>query len=191
MNASHVAAIVLGVVLGAAATWASGVQAQPEATSSALLVTLAQDLEVVQRQADLHAARGDIGAAVEALERLCAGPWPSGDEPLVWELRHDAFGRLLRLRLDHPTVDPRSDADLLALAERGLGEPRPANPFTARLLALRGEIYERLGRDDDALRSYEEALAMHRVLLDRELGPANAPPHRSGPDPVRGTPARP
>ena len=44
------------------------------------------------------------------------------------------------------------------------------NPFTSRIVALRGEVLEKMQRDDDALTAYEEALDMNRTLLDRELG---------------------
>ena len=43
------------------------------------------------------------------------------------------------------------------------------NPFTARLLAQRGETLERLGRDDDALLVYEQALDMNRDLLEEVM----------------------
>ena len=43
------------------------------------------------------------------------------------------------------------------------------NPFTARLVAIKGEIYEQLNRDDDALTAYEEALDLNRSLLDELL----------------------
>ena len=78
----------------------------------------------------------------------------------------------LRLRLDHPQVDPKTDAELLEIADEGLGSEwgkLDPNPFTARLLAQRGEVLERLGRDDDALLVYEQALDMNRDLLEEVM----------------------
>jgi hypothetical protein len=37
------------------------------------------------------------------------------------------------------------------------------------LLALRGEIFQRLGRDGDALLVYQQALDMNRDLLDEVM----------------------
>ena len=97
---------------------------------------------------------------------------------LALQLRHDVYGRLLRLRLDNPEVAPVEPPALLELADEGLGaEYRDVdtNPFTARLTALRGEVLERLDRDDDALTAYEQALEMNRVLLERELSSEDPP----------------
>jgi hypothetical protein len=119
--------------------------------------------------------RGDVGGAISVLEDLRTHPWPSreeaGDAAMV--LRHDAYGRLVRLRLDHPDVDPVGAEALAAIVEEGIGtspDDLDPNPFTARVLALRGEVLELLERDDEALAAYEEALEMNRILLERELG---------------------
>ena len=69
-------------------------------------------------------------------------------------------------------MDPLAPDALLAIADEGLGDGRHAiapDVFTARLLAQRGRILERLGRDDEALDTYEEALDMNAVLVDRAL----------------------
>jgi len=164
-----------GAVLGAALTLAGWAHAdRQEAPSPVALVALAQEVEVSHRQVDVWLARGDVGSAIAALEELCAGPWPSPDAAgLVVELRHDAYGRLLRLRLDHPEVDPRTPEALLRTAQEGLEAPAASpNPFTARMHALQGEIYELLQRDDAALEAYERALEINRELLNREIGPA-------------------
>ena len=93
-----------------------------------------------------------------------------GEAALV--LRHDAYGRLVRLRLDNPTIAPISQSALFAVVEEGLGASHldlDANPFTARLVAQQGEVLELLERDDEALSAYERALEINRVLLEREL----------------------
>lgn len=167
----------VGAILGAALTLAGWVHADRQDTPSpATLVALAQEVEVSHRQVDLWLARGDVASAVAALEHLCAGPWPSPDAAgLVVELRHDAYGRLLRLRLDHPEVDPQAPETLLQTVQKGLEVVAASpNPFTARLHALQGEIYELLQRDDAALEAYERALVINRALLDREIGPATS-----------------
>lgn len=138
------------------------------------LVALAQMVDATDKQVDLRLGRGDVAGAIAALEQLRTQPWPDrnrgGDAAI--QLRHDAYGRLVRLRLDHPRVDPKTPAQLLEIAEEGLGrewELLDPNPFTAHLLALRGEVLEQLGRDDDALLVYEQALDMNRDLLDEVL----------------------
>lgn len=139
-----------------------------------VLVTLGQLLETEHRRIDLMLENGDVAGAIRALEDLRGEKWPSrelgGDASLL--LRHDVYGRLLRLRLDNPKVDPKPPAELLKIAEEGMGseyDKLDANPFTARLVAIKGEIYESMDRDDDALTSYEEALDMNRALLDALL----------------------
>lgn len=170
--------LALGFVLGAGTMLVGLAQAgrlspaRPEA-----LVALAQLVEVEHHRIDLLVERGDIAGAIAALEALLAQPWPSREDAgdLGAELRHDVAGRLVRLRLDHPDVDARSDDELLATIDTALGtdwREVDANPFTARLVALRGEVLEQAGRDGDALGAYESALELNRVLLDRELGGA-------------------
>ncbi|NVB38905.1 tetratricopeptide repeat-containing protein [Pseudenhygromyxa sp. WMMC2535] len=168
--------LLTGLVLGGALTFGGLALAgklkppgEPEA-----LVALAQTVEASDRKVDVMLERGDVSGGIAALESLREIPWPSrerGGDAAV-QLRHDAYGRLLRLRLDHPQVDAKTGKQLLELADEGLGrewEQLDPNPFTARLLALRGEVLEGLGRDDDALLLYEQALDMNRDLLDEVI----------------------
>jgi hypothetical protein len=167
--------LALGMLIGALAMLVGLAQAgrltpkKPE-----VVVALGQLLDVEHRRVDLLLERGDVAGAIEALEALRRQPWPdheTGGDVGV-QLRHDVYGRLLRLRLDNPEVSPVEPAALLELADEGLGADArdvDTNPFTARLTALRGEVLERLDRDGDALGAYEAALEMNRVLLEREL----------------------
>jgi len=139
------------------------------------VVALAQQMQVLHRKVDLQLRAKDVAGAIEALEDARTLPWPDRERggDLGMELRHDVYGRLVRLRLDHPDVAPIEPDALLALVDEGLG-PEPdavdPNPFTARLMALRGESLEGQGRDDEALTAYERALDINRTLLERELG---------------------
>jgi hypothetical protein len=165
-----------GMLLGAALMLVGLAQAgrlMPERPEA--LVALGQLLETEHRRVDLLLERGDVAGAIAALEDLRVHRWPTVDEggEAAIQMKHDVYGRLLRLRLDHPDVDPKQPEVLLEIATEGLGEGYDAldvNPFTARLVALQGEVFERLDRDDDALGVYERALDMNRTLLDRELG---------------------
>ena len=167
--------VALGMLLGALAMLVGLAQAGRLAPKKPeVVVALGQLLDAEHRRVDLMLERGDVAGAIAALEALRKQPWPdhaTGGDVGV-QLRHDVYGRLLRLRLDNPDVSQVEPAALLELADEGLG-PAPrdvdTNPFTARLTALRGEVLERLDRDDDALGAYESALEMNRVLLEREL----------------------
>lgn len=167
--------VALGMVLGALAMLVGLAQAgRLSPREPQTVVALGQLLDAEHRRIDLMLERGDVAGAIAALEALRGEPWPDHEAggDVGMQLRHDVYGRLLRLRLDHPEVSPVEPAALLQLADEGLGEGYrdvDTNPFTARLTALRGEVLERLDRDDDALTAYEEALEMNRVLLEREL----------------------
>lgn len=164
--------LLTGMILGAAVAvggLALAGKLKPPGDHEAL-VALAQAVDASDKQVDLRLGRGDVSGAIKVLEQLRNEPWPNrergGDAAI--QLRHDAYGRLLRLRLDHPQVDPKTPEQLLELAEEGLGrewELLDPNPFTAHLLALRGEVLEQLGRDDEALLAYERALDMNSDLL--------------------------
>ncbi|MBC8067994.1 MAG: hypothetical protein IAG13_06635 [Deltaproteobacteria bacterium] len=170
--------LVLGVVLGAGTMLVGLAQAgriapaQPDA-----LVALAQIVEVENRRIDVLIERDDAAGAIAALEAMRRQRWLDRSEggDVAVELRHDVYGRLVRMRLDYPDVDPIPDEALLGVADEGLGtdwREVDDNPFTARLVALRGEVLEQLGRDDDALGAYEDALDINRTLLERTLGEA-------------------
>ena len=166
--------LAVGMVLGAAGMFVGLAQADRIAPARPdVLVALGQRLEVEHRAVDLKVGKGDFAGAIESLEALRAGPWPSSEDStsVAVALRHDAYGRLVRLRLDHPEVSPVGEEKLLEMVAEGLGDQdSEASPFTARLWALRGELYESQGRDDDALDAYEKALEINALLLERELG---------------------
>ncbi len=174
---SRLGTLLVGGVLGATLAVVGLAQAgKLAADEPKVLVALGQKLEVEHRTVDLFVEEGNVASAVKTLESLRAGPWPDageGGEAAV-QLRHDAYGRLLRLRLDHPEVDPKTPEQLIEIADEAMGDdPEPdANPFTARIWALRGEILEEQGRDDEALDAYERAIGINQILLERELSEA-------------------
>ncbi|MCX4241439.1 tetratricopeptide repeat protein [Paraliomyxa miuraensis] len=172
--------LALGMVLGALAMLVGLAEAgRLKPREPQTVVALGQLLDAEHRRVDLMLERGDMAGAIEALEALREQPWPDHEAggDVGMQLRHDVYGRLLRLRLDHPEVLPVEPQALLRIAEEGLGESYrelDINPFTARLAALRGEVLEQLDRDDDALAAYVEALDMNSALLDRELAEEGA-----------------
>lgn len=146
-----------------------------------VLVSLAQTLEVEHRRVDVLLSQEKFAEAIAALEALRKLEWPdratAGDDGVI--LRHDVYGRLVRLRIDHPEVEEATPAALQAIVHEGLGEDYKelrTNPFTARLVAVRGELYEEQGDDGAALGAYEEALTMNRALLDQALAAPLAEP---------------
>lgn len=170
--------LLAGVLLGGLLMLVGLAQAGRLAPSRPeVLVALAQTLEVEHQHIDLLLKQKDIGGAIAALEALRKLEWPTRETAgeTAEQLRHDVYGRLLRLRLDHPKQDPRTPEQLADLAKEGLGDDYKSlaiNAFTARMVALRGEISELRGDDDAALAAYEEALTMNRGLLQQALAGA-------------------
>ncbi len=170
--------LLAGLLLGALLMFMGLAQAGRLAPARPeVLVALAQTLEVEHQRIDLMLAQKDVTGAIAALEALRALEWPTRAQAgeAAEQLRHDVFGRLVRLRLDHPTVDPRTPAQLGELLAEGLGDDYKTletNAFTARMVALRGEVAELQGNDDAALLAYEEALTMNRGLLQQALAGA-------------------
>ena len=170
--------LLAGLLLGALLMFMGLAQAGRLAPARPdVLVALAQTLEVEHQRIDLLLAQKDVAGAITALEGLRKLEWPAraqaGDAGE--QLRHDVYGRLLRLRLDHPKIDPRTSDQLQQIIDEGLGDDYKAletNAFTARVVALRGEIAELRGDDDAALTAYEEALTMNRGLLQQALAGA-------------------
>ena len=170
--------VLAGLLLGALLMLVGLAQAGRLAPSRPeVLVALAQTLEVEHQRVDLLLAQKDVAGAIAALEALRRLQWP--DRAAAGEageqLRHDVYGRLLRLRIDHPKVDPRTPEQLTQIAQEGLGDDYKSleiNAFTARLVALRGELAELRGDDEAALTAYDEALTMNRGLLQQALAGA-------------------
>ena len=139
-----------------------------------VLVSLAQTLDAQHKQVDVLLKQGDVAGAIAVLEDARTLTWPSreqaGDTAVV--LRHDTYGRLLRLRLDHPSISPQDPSAMLTTLTEGLGQDYKqidTNLFTARLLAIHGELLVSQGQDEQALTAYEEALTMNRQLLTNAL----------------------
>jgi tetratricopeptide (TPR) repeat protein len=176
--ASRWTSMLAGLVLGALLMLVGLAQAGRLAPSRPeVLVALAQTLEVEHKRVDLLLAQKDYAGAIAALEGLRKIDWPGRETAgeAADQLRHDAYGRLVRLRLDHPTVDARTPEQLGELVREGLGDDYKSlgvNAFTARLVALRGEVAEKTGDDDAALTAYDEALTMNRGLLQQALAGA-------------------
>ena len=170
--------VLAGLLLGALLMLVGLAQAGRLAPSRPeVLVALAQTLEVEHQRVDLLLAQKDVAGAIAALEALRRLQWP--DRAAAGEageqLRHDVYGRLLRLRIDHPKVDPRTPEQLTQIAQEGLGDDYKSleiNAFTARLDALRRELAELRGDDEAALTAYDEALTMNRGLLQQALAGA-------------------
>ena len=138
---SRLGTLAIGMVLGAGGMFVGLAQADRIAPARPdVLVALGQRLEVEHRAVDLKLGSGDFVGAIESLESLRSGPWPSSEDAssVSVALRHDAYGRLVRLRLDHPEVDALGDEKLLEMVAEGLGdEDSEASPFTARLWMVR------------------------------------------------------
>lgn len=173
------AGLVLGGVLMLMGLAKAGRLAAPPPPE--ILVSLAQTLDVEHQRVDLLVDQGKFDEAIAALESLRGLDWPTraqaGDAGV--SLRHDIYGRLMRLRLDHPKVDTQTPDQLLSIANEGLGseyQEVTTNAFTARLVAISGEVHELRGNDDAALTAYEQALDMNRNLLNQAIADMQGAP---------------
>lgn len=135
-------------------------------------VGIAQLVEVAEAQADVHERAGRPEEAARVLDDALRASWPkSADPDVAIALRSALLGRWARLRLDDPNLseDERNRVRDRLVAHLGETSEPHEDAFTARLLAILGEIYEAEGRDDEALSAYERALEINRTLLERLL----------------------
>ena len=122
--------LLAGAVLGALLMLVGLAQAGRLAPSRPeVLVALAQTLEVEHQHIDLLLKQKDVAGAIAALEALRKLEWPTRETAgeAAEQLRHDVYGRLLRLRLDHPKLDPRTPDQLAEIARE---KPALAKPAT-------------------------------------------------------------
>lgn len=128
------------------------------------LAAWAHQLEQRRAEARAHLDRGEREQAVALLRDAVALRPPSPDARTagLQQDAHFALGRALLEGGDH--------AGALAQAEAGLAlAPDAETVFAANLHALSALSLEALGRDADALPSYERALGIHKALFDRTL----------------------
>ncbi|RMG98133.1 MAG: tetratricopeptide repeat protein [Deltaproteobacteria bacterium] len=138
----------------------------------AATVGIAQLVEVAEAQADVHERAGRPDEAARVLDDALRAPWPkTADRDVAIALRSALLGRWARLRLDDPNLsdDERNRVRDRIVAHLDDASELHEDAFTARLLAILGEIYEAEGRDDEALAAYERALEINRTLLERLL----------------------
>ena len=125
---------------------------------------LAQATEA-NRAADAALARSDRDAARDALGRFVALPVPDG---LAADDRRVVVQDVL-FRLALVEIEATQPAAALRWIERGLGEGRGEDVFTANLLVARGRVYEMLGHERGAIDDYGAALRINERLLDAAL----------------------
>jgi hypothetical protein len=136
----------------------------------------------LHHEADIDESRGDVPAAVAALERLVGMQAPRAAE--VDEVVADARARLAELRLRSGDVEG-ADRDVHA----GLERAREATYFRGHLLEVAGIVEEArasslsdAGRAGEAARAkaraielLEEAVRVQGQVIDKALGDAGGP----------------
>jgi hypothetical protein len=141
-----------------------------------VLVALAQTLEVEHKRVDLLLKQKDVAGAIAALEACASSSGRPARPPArppnscatTSTAGSCACASTTRRSTPHARAARRHRPE-------GLGDDYKSlavNAFTARLVALRGEVSELRGDDDAALAAYDEALTMNRGLLQQALAGA-------------------
>ena len=123
----------------------------------------------LHRRADALAPTDPKAAAADLAEGLKLA-LPPGEAART--LRGDLFARIGELKLK------AGDATgALQAARAGLGEEagKPTNALTALLRLREGEALEALGRDDEALDSYSQVIAVAKKVLEQRRAPGRKP----------------
>jgi tetratricopeptide (TPR) repeat protein len=149
-------------------------QAYGDAVDDVLLAYLS-NARSLHHEADIAEDKGDLPAAIAALDRLLAKPEPR-KAPEIDEVVADTHARLADLRSKNNQFDLATKH-----IDVGLGRAPAVSYFRGHLFEVRGLVEERLSKDlalkgdvpgaaaakDRAMKAYEEAIAIQDDVIKK------------------------